>query len=85
MCIGNISVNPVNYSVSSYDVGSCMGVIDCTILTAPSFRRFLTSQILPNSLLFFCTILNYYFPVKNDVIKITCTHSIAMMISDGLN
>ena len=33
----------------------------------------------------FCTILNYYFPVKNDVIKITRTHPMAMMMSDCLN
>ena len=33
----------------------------------------------------FCTILNYYVLSKSDVIKITCTHSMAMMISDGLN
>ena len=29
----------------------------------------------------FCTILNYYVLSKSDVIKITCTHSMAMMIS----
>ena len=33
----------------------------------------------------FCTILNYYVLSKSDVIKITCTHSMAMVISDGLN
>ena len=33
----------------------------------------------------FSTILNYYVLRKSDVIKITCTHSMAMMMSDGLN
>ena len=33
----------------------------------------------------FSTILNYYLLRKSDAIKITCTHSMAMMISDGLN
>ena len=33
----------------------------------------------------FYTILNYYVLSKSDVIKITCTHSMAMMTSDGLN
>ena len=44
-----------------------------------------TSQSVHNSLLLFNTILNYFLPRKSDVIKITRTHSMAMMISGGLN
>ena len=44
-----------------------------------------TSQTIVMVCCRFSKILNYYIPVKNDVIKITRTHSMAMMISGGLN
>ena len=44
-----------------------------------------TSQSVSNGLDCFYTILNYFLLRKSDVIKITRTHSMAMMISGGLN
>ena len=43
-----------------------------------------TSQTILMVCCCFYTILNYYLLRKSDVIKITCTHSMAMMMSDGL-
>ena len=44
-----------------------------------------TSQFIVIVCCHFSKILNYYIPVKNDVIKITRTHSMAMMMGDGQN
>ena len=56
-----------------------------TILFVINLRLQCTSQTIPMVCCCFSKILNYYLLRKSDVIKITCTHSMAMMMSDGQN